>query len=193
MRDAGLEGLESERLQLRRFMPADLPLLQKLNADPVVMRYLGGPERAEDTQAMLEGRILTYYDQHPGLGVWATLEKRSGECIGFHLLNHIRDETLIQVGYRLFPDWWERGYATEMTVALLRYGYADLGLPSICAITHPDNTGSQRVLLKSGLERRGERAFRHPAYAPYGAMPFFEREAGAWPRTVDYEAGRVTS
>ena len=182
MRDAGLDGLASERLQLRRFTPADLPLLQKLNADPVVMRYLGGPERAEDTQAMLEGRILTYYDQHPGLGVWATLEKRSGECIGFHLLNHIRDETLIQVGYRLFPDYWERGYATEMTVALLRYGYADLGLPSICAITHPDNSGSQRVLLKSGLERRGERAFSHPAYAPYGAMPFFEREARDWLR-----------
>lgn len=181
MRDAGLEGLTSERLQLRRFTTADLPLLQKLNADPAVMRYLGGPERAEDTQAMLEGRILTYYDEHPGLGVWATLERSSGECIGFHLLNHIRDEALIQVGYRLFPDWWERGYATEMTVALLRYGYADLGLPSICAITHPDNSGSQRVLLKSGLERRGERAFGHPAYAPYGAMPFFECEAGRWP------------
>lgn len=180
MRDAGLDGLASERLQLRRFTVADGALLQRLNSDPEVMRYLGGVERAEDTQAMLEGRILSYYEEHPGLGVWATLERSSGECIGFHLLNHIRGEALIQVGYRLFPQFWGSGYATEMSVALLRYGFANLGLPSICAITHPDNHGSQRVLLKSGLERRGERAFTHPSYAPYGAMPFFERSAADW-------------
>jgi len=182
MKDAGLDGLMTERLRLRRFSLADTALLQRLNSDPAVMRYLGGVEAAEDTRAMLEGRILAYYDEHPGLGVWATLERRSGECIGFHLLNHIRGETLIQVGYRLFPPFWGSGYATEMTVALLRYGYTDLGLESICAITHPENFGSQRVLLKSGLERRGERGFSHPSYAPYGAMPFFEREAEHWLR-----------
>lgn len=180
MRDAGLEGLASERLQLRRFTPGDGALLRRLNSDPEVMRYLGGVERAEDTQAMLDGRILSYYEEHPGLGVWATLERSSGEFIGFHLLNHIRGETLIQVGYRLLPSFWGRGYATEMSVALLRYGYAELGLPSLCAITHPDNLGSQRVLLKSGLTRRGERAFNHPSYAPYGAMPFFQRDAADW-------------
>ena len=180
MRDAGLEGLATERLQLRRFTRADLPLLQRLNSDPEVMRHLGGVEAPDDTRQMLEGRILTYYEEQPGLGVWATLERQSGECIGFHLLNHIRGESLIQVGYRLFPKFWGGGYATEMSVALLRYGYSDLGLPSLCAITHPDNFGSQRVLLKSGLERRGERGFSHPSYAPYGAMPFFEREAEDW-------------
>lgn len=193
MADAGLDGLQSARLQLRRFTPADLPLLQRLNGDAAVMRHLGGVEAPEDTRGMLEGRILGYYDEHPGLGVWATLEKRSGECIGFHLLNHIRGETLIQVGYRLFPQFWERGYATEMSVALLRYGYTDLGLASICAITHPENFGSQRVLLKSGLERCGDRAFKHPSYAPYGAMPFFEREAEDWLRDEAVDAACSTA
>lgn len=180
MRDAGLEGLASERLQLRRFTPEDLPLLERLNTDPAVMRYLGGIEAPDSIRAMLEGRILAYYYEHPGLGVWATLERSSGECIGFHLLNHIRGESLIQIGYRLFPSFWSRGYATEMTVALLRYAYTGLGLPSVCAITHLDNLGSQRVLLKSGLERRGERRFGHPSYAPYGPLAYFERSARDW-------------
>ncbi|ROH91054.1 N-acetyltransferase [Stagnimonas aquatica] len=182
--DAGRDGLRSARLQLRRFELADLPLLQRLNSDPEVMRYLGGPEAPEDTRTMLEGRILSYYQEQPGLGVWASIERHSGACIGFHLLNHIRGESLIQVGYRLFPQYWGSGYATEMSVALLRYGYTQLGLPSLCAITHPDNAGSQRVLLKSGLERQGERAFSHPSYAPYGAMPFFQRGAEDWLRTA---------
>lgn len=180
LRDAGLDGLSSNRLRLRRFSRDDLPLLRRLNGDPQVMQHLGGVETPEETQAALEGRILGYYLEHPGLGVWATLERDSGAFVGFHLLNHIRGETLIQVGYRLLPAYWGRGYATEMTRRLLRYGYADLALPGICAITAPDNFGSQRVLLKSGLERRGERAFNHPSYRSYGAMPYFERSAEDW-------------
>jgi len=179
VRDAG-EGLLSERLLLRRFTLADLPLLTVLNADPVVMRYLGGVETPEQTLAMLRGRILDYYQANPGLGVWATLLRAGGECIGFHLLNHIQGESLIQVGYRLFPRYWGYGYATEMSVALLRYGYAQLKLPYITAVTALDNEASQRVLLKAGLKRHGERSFAHPAYAPYGPLAWFERTAQDW-------------
>jgi RimJ/RimL family protein N-acetyltransferase len=42
------------------------------------------------------------------------------------------------------------------------------------------NIASQRVLEKIGLERRGERAFSHPAYAAEGPMAWFERDAQAW-------------
>ena len=177
--DAG-DGLCSERLQLRRFTLADLPLLSELNADPEVMRHLGGAVDTDRTRAMLETRILKYYEENPGLGIWATQLRDSGECIGFHLLNHIQGESLIQVGYRLFPRYWGRGYATEMSVALLRYGYTQLGLRSIVAIADLDNLASQQVLLKSGLHRHGERSFPHPAYACYGPLAWFERDAQDW-------------
>jgi RimJ/RimL family protein N-acetyltransferase len=42
------------------------------------------------------------------------------------------------------------------------------------------NHASQRVLLKIGLERRGERAFAHPDYASEGPMAWFERDAADW-------------
>ena len=177
--DAG-QGLVSERLQLRRFTLDDLPLLTALNADAQVMRHLGGVQSSEQTRSMLDTRILEYYRQNPGLGVWATLLRGSGECIGFHLLNHIQGENLIQVGYRLFPRYWGRGYATEMSVALLRYGYTQLELPSIVAIADLDNLASQQVLLKAGLHRHGERGFPHPAYASYGPLAWFERSARDW-------------
>jgi RimJ/RimL family protein N-acetyltransferase len=177
--DAG-HGLRSARLQLRRFTPADLPLLAALNADPAVMRWLGGVMSPQQTADMLQTRILGYYAANPGLGIWATTLRDGGECIGFHLLNNIQGETQIQVGYRLFPRHWGKGYATEMTVALLDYGYRRLRLPRIAAITALDNHASQRVLLKSGLPRLEDRAFPHPAYAPYGPMAYFERSAQDW-------------
>ena len=179
IRDAG-DGLLSERLSLRRFTLADLPLLTELNADPEVMRYLGGVNSPQQTRTMLEGRIIEYYGAHPGLGVWATLLRDSGECIGFHLLNHIQGEKHIQVGYRLFRRHWGLGYATEMSLALLRYGYTQLGLPTIVAIADLENHASQRALLKSGLHRRGERSFPHPAYAAFGPLAWFERCAQDW-------------
>lgn len=177
--DAG-QGLCSERLMLRRFTVDDLPLLVELNSDPAVMRWLGGARTPEDTEQMLRERIIAYYAANPNLGIWATQLRSTGECIGMHLLNHIQGESLIQVGYRLFRKHWGRGYATEMTVALLEHGYRRLGLERISAITALENAASQHVLLKSGLPRLADRFFAHPAYAPYGPQAYFERSAQDW-------------
>ena len=173
-------SLTTERLRLRRFTADDLELLLRLNSDERVMRYAGGVKTRAQTEELLKTRILAYYEEHPGLGVWATLERGSGACIGMHLLNHIHGEPDIQVGYLLLPERWGRGYATEMCRAVLRYGFADLGLPRIAAITDLDNGPSQQVLLKAGLERHGERALPHPAYASSGPLAWFERDAASW-------------
>lgn len=178
--DAGLDHLQTARLTLRRFTLDDEALLCALNSDVNVMRHLGGPVSAENNRAMLEGRILRYYDEHPGLGVWATCLRDGGRCVGFHLLNHVQGDSLIQVGYRLFEADWGKGYATEMSIALLRYGFTTLRLPMLMANAALDNKASQHALLKSGLLRKGERAFAHPAYAPFGPMAYFERDANEW-------------
>jgi RimJ/RimL family protein N-acetyltransferase len=170
----------TERLSLRRFTPEDLDLLCRMYADEEVARYVGGVKDRAKVQEMLDQRILAYYDSNPGLGVWATLDRASGACVGMHLLNHIQGESFIQVGYVLFREQWGRGYATEMSVALLRYGFETLRLPQIVAITNLPNVSSQRVLLKAGLRRNGERAFAHPAYADQGALAWFERDAADW-------------
>ncbi len=154
--------------------------MARLLGDAEVTRHLGGVKDRAAADVTLRTRALDYYDQHPGLGMWATAEKATGRVVGFHVLNHIHGETDIQVGYALFQDAWGKGYATEMSVRLLRYGFEDLGLSTICAITNLDNTASQRVLLKAGLVRRGERTFSHPALADQGPMAWFEAEPATW-------------
>jgi len=178
--DAGFDHLETARLRLRRFTRDDEALLYRLNSDAKVMRYLGGPMTPEANRTMLEGRLLRYYEDHPGLGAWATCERDTGRCVGFHLLNHVQGERLIQVGYRLFEADWGKGYATEMSIALLHYGFTVLNLPLIMANAHRDNLASQRALLKSGLHRKGERLFEHPAYQSFGPLAYFERSREDW-------------
>ena len=172
--------LQTSRLALRRFTPGDYDWLIALYNDPEVMRYGGGVKTPEQVKVVMQERILDYYDANPGLGVWQTVERDTDTPVGFHVLNKIQGESIIQVGYFLLKPAWGRGYATEMARELLRYGFVDLRLPYIAGMTERDNVASQHVLTKIGLRRNGERAFPHPAYAHAGAMAWFEREAADW-------------
>jgi ribosomal-protein-alanine N-acetyltransferase len=172
--------LTTERLGLRRFTADDLDFLVELYADPDVTRYLGGLRDRANTAELLNTRILRYYEEHPGLGIWMTVERATGTRVGFHLLNHIQGESIIQVGYVLAKRAWGCGYATEMARPVLRHGFLDLGLPRIAGMTSLANHASQRVLEKIGLRRDGERTFPHPAYASEGPMAWFERDAAEW-------------
>ena len=172
--------LTTERLTLRRFTPADLDLFARLNADPEVMLYMGGIKTRAQSEAVFQARILDYYEANAGMGVWATIERATGECVGLHLLNNIQGETHLQVGYQLFRKHWGTGYATEMARAVVRYGFTVLGLPRLVGITDQPNVASQKVLLKAGLRRNGERAFPHPAYVKSGPLAWFERDAESW-------------
>jgi ribosomal-protein-alanine N-acetyltransferase len=156
--------LTTERLGLRRFTPADIDWFVELYSDPDVTRYLGGTRDRPRATELFNTRILQYYDENPGLGIWATVERATGTRVGFHLLNNIQGETLIQVGYALTRPAWGKGMATEMAAAVLRYGFVDLSLPNIAGIA----------------SRQGERAFPHPAYAAEGPMAWFERDRAAW-------------
>lgn len=177
---ADARGLATARLALRRFTPDDLEWFVRLNGDEEVKRKMGGPLAREVSERMFAERVMEYYEKHPGLGMWVTVERASGERVGFHLLNNIQGESDIQVGYVLDTPYWGRGYATEMCVTLLRYGFATLRLPRIAGITDRGHTASQRVLLKAGLRRGADRAFSHPSYAPAGPMALFARDAADW-------------
>jgi RimJ/RimL family protein N-acetyltransferase len=172
--------LTTPRLALRRFTRDDLAWLVEFHSDLDVTRYLTRHTSAPDIAELLDGRILRYYDEHPGLGIWQTIERSTGEPIGYHLLNHIRGESIVQVGYALRKASWGYGYASEMARAVVRHGFATQRLPVIAGMASLENVVSHRVLLKIGLERRGQRALQHPAYAPLGPMAWFEAESAAW-------------
>ena len=70
-------------------------------------------------------------------------------------MKYVPDTVVIEVGYRLAPKAWGRGYATEGARAVVGYGFRELGLARIIGLTHPDNVASQRVLTKAGLVDAG--------------------------------------
>ena len=155
--------LTTARLALRRFTPADLDWLAELYGDPDVMRFLGGVKNRAGVEERLQTRILQYYDEHPGLGIWMTVERATGSSVGFHLLNHIRGESIVQVGFALAKSAWGQGFGTEMASEVLRYGFVDLKLPSIAGMA---NAAESRVAACAAEDRA--RAARRARLSPPG-------------------------
>jgi RimJ/RimL family protein N-acetyltransferase len=148
---------ETTRLALRPLTFDDLDVVYRLDSDPEVMRYIIPPRTYEGTREYLQ-EVIDNYVAFPGLGRWAVIEKSTGAFVGIHLLKHLEASGHIEVGYRFLPQYWGLGYATEMTQALVQYGFEQLHLQQIVGITNPENAASQHVLEKCGLR------FQHMAH-----------------------------
>ncbi|MGN6361655.1 MAG: GNAT family N-acetyltransferase [Thermomicrobiales bacterium] len=147
--------LETERLLLRRFTPADVENLVELDSDPAVMHYLNGgvPTPRDIIERDILPRFLASYDEMGEFGRWAAIEKATGEFLGWFSFRSHDDAHLddVELGYRLRQASWGRGYATEGAQALIRRGFTDLGVRRVYATTYQDNRASRRVMEKVGL------------------------------------------
>jgi RimJ/RimL family protein N-acetyltransferase len=159
-------SIETDRLLLRPWRPAeDLDAVAALNADPAVMRWIAPnrPLRREESAAFLD-QVVRHWDEH-GFGLWA-VEPRDGAagCIGFAglAIPSFLPAVLpaVEVGWRLTPAWWGRGYATEAARASVGFGFARLGLRRIVSVIDERNARSLAVAGRLGMRRGADRL--HP-------------------------------
>lgn len=154
--------LETERLFLRYFTPADADNLYELDSDPEVMRYLTGgkPTPRDVIERDILPTFLASYQLHAGLGVWAAIEKASGQFVGWFSMRakDVANPYTVELGYRLRRASWGQGYATEGVRALIHQAFTKLGVQRVTATTYQDNLASRRVMEKAGL--KFVRAFR---------------------------------
>jgi RimJ/RimL family protein N-acetyltransferase len=144
--------LQTLRLDLRDFVAADFDDLYRLDSDPRVMKYIAGGKPASRV-AVLQAlaRIARYPVFYPDLGVWRASRRDTGAFIGWFSLKYAGKSPDIEVGYRLRPQAWGQGFATEGARALVDYGFDDLDLDRIIGVIHPGNKASRRVLMKAGM------------------------------------------
>lgn len=147
---------ETERLILRELvMPDDVGMF-KLDSDPQVHRYLGNAP----VKSLSESREIIAYirEQYTevGIGRWAVIEKSTGEFVGWSGLKFVTDminqhSNFYDIGYRIRRKHWGKGYATESAIGVLNYGFNKLNLPVIYGMAHVDNSASNHILKKIGL------------------------------------------
>jgi [ribosomal protein S5]-alanine N-acetyltransferase len=79
--------------------------------------------------------------------------------IGIISLTRHHNNIDTEISYQLLPEWWNKGYGTEVVKAIVNYALTVCGLPRVIAETQIDNTASCRLLksIGMGLERTVER------------------------------------
>ncbi|TWT72591.1 GNAT family N-acetyltransferase [Crateriforma conspicua] len=149
------EGPQTRRLLHRAFDLGDAEAFFRLNSDQEVMKFTGEPLLSSLKQASEAIECYTDFERY-GFGRWACVEKQSGRVIGFSGLKYLPDLDEVDVGYRLMPEFWGRGFATEACAACLEFGFRTLQLKEIIAMVIPANAASIGVVRKCGMRCEGE-------------------------------------
>ncbi|MBS0615745.1 MAG: GNAT family N-acetyltransferase [Verrucomicrobia bacterium] len=143
--------LQTTRLVLREFNLNDFEAFAHIVADPEVMRFsLFGPMNKEKALQYFQQRILGHYHNH-GFGLWAIIFEN--QAIGFAGLisQEIDREKKIELGYRLLPQYWGKGLATEACQGILKYAFENCKFKEIISIVEPTNVRSLRVAERVGM------------------------------------------
>jgi len=148
--------LETERLRLRQLGVEDASALFRIFSSEDLTRYYGRFPLIEHAEAeeMIE-RFRLLYEEQRGIR-WGIEQKENMQLIGtvgFHAwaIPHNRAE----IGYELDDEYQGKGYATEALTAAISYAFHDMGLNRIGALVYPENSASEKLLLRLGFRLEG--------------------------------------
>jgi [ribosomal protein S5]-alanine N-acetyltransferase len=155
MGNAG-HGIPTARTSLRPVSMEDVGDLHRLWTDPEVRRFFWDDEVIPYERAEAAVREAVEDFGRHGFGLWISERRQGrGDPIGFCGLRHLDDEPEVEILYGISPPEWGRGFATELALAVLRYGFERAALTRILGIADAGNVASRRVLEKTGMTFQG--------------------------------------
>lgn len=159
---SSVQTIETDRLILRDFRETDASDVFEYSRNPRIGLDAGWPPHTSIDDSLFFIREIASRDY-----VWAiipketlTNEKPSGIVIGS--IGLIADparsfERSLMLGYAIGSDWWNRGFVSEASNCVIRFGFESIGLSLISCTCYPWNAASKRVIDKSGFTFEGVR------------------------------------
>lgn len=156
--------IETARLLVRPWQDSDRAPFAAMCADPEVMAHLGPLWTEAQTNEAVDRQMALQAEQ--GHCFWALEERATGDFLGFCGLKIMPDgcglDGDIEAGWRLKRTAWGKGYAHESARAALDWGFANLTIPRIVAMTVLANSRSWGLMERLGMTRRADLDFQHP-------------------------------
>ena len=145
---------ETPRLLSRHLTLSDTDAMLVIFSNPDVTKWMGdGTTLSRELCKKWVTVSLRNYETK-GYGASAVIEKETGKFIGCCGLIHDPEHPEQQepeIIYAFHPNFWGKGYASELVPAMLRYGLVECKLPCILATIDSENTVSQRIVEKAGM------------------------------------------
>lgn len=141
--------IETERLFLREWVHDDWIRYRPLATDPRVLKYIGvEPSSDERIKRFVWSGIEKAKTR--GWILWPVIHREDAQLIGFcGFADGFPPD--VEIGWRLLPEYWGRGLATEIARAVMDYGWTRFQFQRLIAVIHRDNRASIRVAEKLGM------------------------------------------
>jgi|SRR5215203_2350295 len=146
--------LKTERLTLRQLISSDDKEIFALRSDDNVNKYLGRkPSKSIDDARNFIQTINENIQKNNSI-YWAITLNGTDKLIGtICLFGFSNDNSKVEIGYELLPDFQGKGIMQEATSKVIHFGFQHVGVNSIEAHTHTDNQSSTRLLEKLNFKK----------------------------------------
>lgn len=143
--------IQTARLLIRRFQEKDYQCLYDYLSNPGIYRYEPGEPVTREAARELARKRSQNND------FWAVVLLNTDQLVGHLFFKQIEPPEFLtwELGFIFNPAHQNKGYATESSTALIRYGFEHWGIHKVIANCNPENIPSWRVLEKIGMIREG--------------------------------------
>src|SRR5215471_9253422 len=138
--------IQTDRLVLRAFAPADEDTLFAIFRDDGVRHFLldGNLVDRDWVRAEIQGSVRRFAEG--GLGIFLAREPIGDGPVGFAGFRPFREPPVLELLYGLYPAYWGKGLASEMSRAMIALAFDRHGLDVIDTAVDEPNVASVRVL-----------------------------------------------
>jgi RimJ/RimL family protein N-acetyltransferase len=148
--------ITTERLVLRRFRPADAPILAAYRSDPEVARYQSWDAPFPLLKA--ETAVASFMESDPDLPGWFqwAIERLTDRRLLGDVAVRLHDNRMqAEIGFTLAAEHQKQGYATEAVRAVLDRLFRLQGLHKVTGECDARNASSAALLERLGFTREG--------------------------------------
>lgn len=177
LREGSIPVLETERLILRAPRLGDAKVLAALANDKRIAentRRIPHPYKRSDADDFISAVNVPGPDGE----VAFMITLRDGPVIG--ACGIAMQDGAPDVGYWLGVKYWNKGYATEATRAVIDFAFTELGHDSLSAGARVTNPASRRILEKCGFQWTGVGLCRIRAIHSSAPIDRFRLDRGLW-------------
>lgn len=159
--------LRTERLLLRQWTDDDVEPIARLVQDPKAGKYLARFADRAAIDAWIKAE-REHFTRH-GYGLFAMERLGAPGFIGFCGLINVSYEAhftpAVEMYWRVAPDQWGQGYASEAAAAVVAFGFQEFKLNQIVATAAVENVASRRVMEHIGMSHDPRDDFDSPLKA----------------------------
>jgi RimJ/RimL family protein N-acetyltransferase len=160
-----MKPIRTDRLVLRNWEERDRDLFHRVNSDADVMAFYDFRRDRAESDSFMDALRLTLAERGYGFGAVEIAATR--ETIGFVGINPVEIPPYLprgttEIGWRLAPEHWGRGYVTEAARAWLAVAFEQLDVEAVVAFAVWNNRRSTAVMGRLGMRRNIAADFDHP-------------------------------